>query len=92
MRDMATVPRVTYALIAINVIVFLAGGQLDPEQRGLRERRHRKERCSGAANLRCWPGRASPTASGGGWSRSGFLHENILHIGFNMWVLLLPRA
>ena len=34
------------------------------------------------------PGR-SPTASSGGSSRCGFLHENLLHIGFNMYVLYL---
>ncbi|MGC2373208.1 MAG: rhomboid family intramembrane serine protease [Solirubrobacteraceae bacterium] len=82
MRDMATRPRVTFALIAINVLVFLGEeGQLS---------------ISGA-------GVYGPVVNHGFLSRytvgveheywrlvtSGFLHENLLHIGFNMYLLYL---
>jgi membrane associated rhomboid family serine protease len=84
MRDMAAVPRVTYALIAINVIVFLAEGGFtatgQPTSKVYEE---------GAlfASIHGFP---SLGVAHGQWWRivtSGFMHENIVHIGFNMLVL-----
>jgi membrane associated rhomboid family serine protease len=82
MRDMASVPRVTYALIVINVLAFfteqgqfsLAGttihGSVIEEgvlyRNGIAEG-HQYWRLISAA----------------------FLHENLLHIGFNMYLLYL---
>jgi membrane associated rhomboid family serine protease len=88
MRDMATVPRVTYALIAINVIVFLTEGtrafSLEGEASGTVIA---KGALLGSSE---YPLLAGQGVAHGQWWRlvsSGFLHENILHIGFNMWVL-----
>jgi membrane associated rhomboid family serine protease len=83
LRDTRSGPVVTYALIAINVIVFLAegGGALT---------------FSGSASGSIYlKGALIGSLAGKGvaygeWWRiisSGFLHENIIHIGFNMWVL-----
>jgi membrane associated rhomboid family serine protease len=81
-RDMASRPRVTYALIAINVVVFLTeqgqftlfgatvhGPVIDES---ILDRPH--------------------IASAHEYWRlvsSGFVHENLLHIGFNMYLLYL---
>ena len=87
MRNTSAVPQVTYALIAINVIVFLAeGNSLDLTARADQRRLSHKGALLGS-NAACYPARASPTGSGGGIITSGFLHENLLHIGFNMYVL-----
>jgi membrane associated rhomboid family serine protease len=82
MRDIATKPRVTFGLIAFNVIAFLGEeGQLS---------------ISGSAIH-------GPIIENGVLYRyavgvehqywrlvtSGFLHENLLHIGFNMYLLYL---
>jgi membrane associated rhomboid family serine protease len=82
MRNIATRPRVTFALIALNVLAFLAEqGQLS----------------LGGSNIH------GPVIDHGFLSRyavgveheywrlvtSGFLHENVLHIGFNMYLLYL---
>jgi membrane associated rhomboid family serine protease len=84
MRDMATVPRVTYALIAINAIVFLAEGSftLSGQPTG---KVYEEGALFGSI-------RGVPTlgVAHGQWWRivtGGFLHENLIHIGFNMWVL-----
>lgn len=84
MRGMATVPRVTYALIAINVAVFLAESNftLNGQPTG-------KVYEEGAlfGSLRGVP---TLGVAHGQWWRiitSGFMHENLIHIGFNMWVL-----
>lgn len=82
MRDMPTVPRVTYALIAINVIAFfteqgqfsLAGTTIHGTviEEGVLYR--------------------GAIAEGHQYWRllsSGFLHENLLHLGFNMYLLYL---
>ncbi len=87
MRDMATVPRVTYSLIAINIIAFLSEGNLTLNSGGSGNGVYLKGALLGSSE--------SPLLAGQGvahdqWWRlvsSGFLHENILHIGFNMWVL-----
>ena len=79
-RTMSGVPRVTYALIAANVIVFLAeigtGVQL----------------LGGLGNSSVIRNFALSrfTVAQGDWWRlvtSGFLHANLIHIGFNMYVL-----
>jgi membrane associated rhomboid family serine protease len=80
MRDIATVPRVTYALIAINVIAFfteqgqftLGGAQI-----------HGKVIEEGVLY------RAGISVGHQYWRlvTSAFLHENIIHIGFNMYLL-----
>jgi membrane associated rhomboid family serine protease len=88
MRDMATVPQVTYALIAINVIIFLAEGTgaftLEGEASGTLIT---KGALLGSSES---PLLAGQGVAHGQWWRivtSGFLHENFLHIAFNMWVL-----
>ncbi len=84
MRGMATVPRVTYALIAINVAVFLAEGSFtfNSQPTG---KVYEEGALFGSI-------RGIPTlgVAHGQWWRivtSGFMHENLIHIGFNMWVL-----
>jgi membrane associated rhomboid family serine protease len=92
LRTVASVPRVTYALIAINVIVFLTEGS-DVFTLGLSSGSGptgavvRKGALLGSS---AFPGLAGEgVAHGQIWrlATSGFLHENLLHIGFNMWVL-----
>ena len=82
MREMASVPRVAYALIAINVVAFfteqgqftISGaniyGRVINEGVIYREAIH--------VGHQYWR-----------LVTSGFLHENILHIGFNMYLLYL---
>jgi len=84
MRDMAGVPRVTYALIAVNVIVFLAEGRVTVSSGGGVGTIYSK-----GALLGSLPGLSIGVAHGQWWRlvTSGFLHENLIHIGFNMWVL-----
>ena len=84
MRNMATRPRVTFALIAINVIVFLFEGSFtlggQPTGRVYEE----------GALFGSILGVPTLGVAHGQWWRlltNGFLHENLLHIGFNMWVL-----
>ena len=86
MRDMATVPRVTYALIAINVAVFLSEGSftLSGQPSG---KIYEEGALFGSI-------RGIPTlgVAHGQWWRivsSGFMHENLIHIGFNMYVLYI---
>ncbi len=83
MRDTRSRLVVTYALIAINVIVFLAEG-------------HHAFTISGAVSGKVYEegaligSLAGKGVAYGEWWRivtSGFLHENLIHIGFNMWVL-----
>lgn len=84
MRNMATRPQVTFALIAINVIVFLSEGNLtlsgQPTGKVYEE----------GALFGSILGVPTLGVAHGQWWRlvtNGFLHENLLHIGFNMWVL-----
>jgi membrane associated rhomboid family serine protease len=84
MRNMATQPRVTFALIAINVIVFLSEGNftLGGQPTG---KVYEEGALFGSI-------RGVPTlgVAHGQWWRlvtSGFMHENLVHIGLNMWVL-----
>lgn len=82
LRDMATMPRVTYALIAINVVAFLAEqGQFSLFGTGI----HGKVIDEGVLY------RAGIATEHQYWRlvSAGFLHENIAHIGFNMYLLYL---
>ncbi len=81
MRELATVPRVTYALLAVNVIAFLteqgqftlAGSEIHGPviDEGVLFRE-----AIGHGNDQYWR-----------LLTSAFLHENLLHIGFNMYLL-----
>jgi membrane associated rhomboid family serine protease len=90
MRDMASVPRVTYTLIAINVIVFLLEGRgalsIEGEASGTIIN---KGALLGSSELPPLAGQG--VAHGQLWRivTSGFLHENLIHIGFNMYVLYI---
>jgi membrane associated rhomboid family serine protease len=88
MRDMTTVPQVTYALIAINVIVFLAEGPSAFTVSGAASGTvATKGALLGSSES---PFLAGQGVAHGQWWRivtSGFLHEDFLHIGFNMLVL-----
>ncbi len=81
MRDIATVPRVTYTLIAINVIAFFTEqGQFTISGSTI----HGTVINEGVLYR-------EGIAEGQYWRlvSSAFLHENLLHIGFNMYLLYL---
>jgi membrane associated rhomboid family serine protease len=90
MRDMASEPRVTYALIAVNVVAYLAEGSFTISSGGvLGGTLYDKGALLGSFP---GPGFAGQGVAHGQWWRlitSGFLHENFLHIGMNMLVLYL---
>lgn len=79
LRTMRTVPRVTYALIAINVLVFLIAGNYTIN--------------GGAGGSIVANGYISRlTVANGDYYRlitNAFLHENLLHVAFNMYLLYL---
>lgn len=82
MREMTRVPRVTYALIAINVVVFLAEkGQFTLSGTTVR----------GTVVNEGFLSRPTIGILHQYWRliSSGFIHENFLHIGFNMYLLYL---
>jgi membrane associated rhomboid family serine protease len=84
MRDMraSSVPRVTYALIAINIVAFLAEqGQLTVSGSTI----HGTVVDEGDLY------RSAVSEMHQYWRlvTSGFLHENLLHIAFNMYLLYL---
>jgi membrane associated rhomboid family serine protease len=82
MRNMAKVPRVTYALIAINVVAFLTEqGQFSLFGANL----HGPVIDEGVLD------RFDVSISHQYWRliSSAFLHENFIHIGFNMYLLYL---
>jgi membrane associated rhomboid family serine protease len=96
MRNIMTRPRVTFALIAINVIVFLSEeGQLTIAgssihgpviEEGILARMLTVVNGQGLVVTRF------PISGEHQYWRlltSGFLHENLLHIGFNMYLLYL---
>ncbi|HEY5045482.1 MAG TPA: rhomboid family intramembrane serine protease [Solirubrobacteraceae bacterium] len=79
-------PEVTIALIVINVVAFLAEGNItlsgQPTSKIYEE----------GALLGSFHGLPTLGVAHGQWWRivtSGFLHENIIHIGFNMYVLYI---
>jgi membrane associated rhomboid family serine protease len=82
MRDMGTRPRVTLALIAINVIVFLTEqGQFSvfgTSIHGTVIKESVLDRLHISVEHEYWR-----------LVSSGFIHENLLHIGFNMYLLYL---
>ena len=89
MREMSTVPRVTYALIAINVVAFLSEGRLTVTSgEGANDVNH-KGALLGSSPLPEWAHQG--VAHGQYWRivTSGFLQENLLHIGFNMYLLYI---
>jgi membrane associated rhomboid family serine protease len=82
MRDSATRPRVTYALIAINIVVFLAEqGQFTLFGSTIH----------GPVIDESVLARFQIAEAHQYWRlvTSGFVHENLLHIGFNMYLLYL---
>jgi membrane associated rhomboid family serine protease len=82
MREMAREPRVTYALIAINVLVFLAErGQFSVSGSDL----HGTVFEEGALN------RETISIAHQYWRlvSNAFIHENLIHILFNMYLLYL---
>lgn len=82
MRNMATRPRVTFALIALNVLAFLGEeGQLSlagSNIHGPLIEHGIIYRYAVGVEHQYWR-----------LLSSGFLHENVLHIGFNMYLLYL---
>jgi membrane associated rhomboid family serine protease len=86
MRGLASVPQVTYALIAINVAAFLAEGNLS-----INGGASNKVFSEGAL-IGSLPNVPGVGVAHGQWWRivtGGFLHEGLLHIGFNMYVLYI---
>jgi membrane associated rhomboid family serine protease len=80
LRSTTNEPVVTYALIAINVVVFLAEGQF-----GIGS-------TSGGTHLFNKFALSGPDVANGDYWRivtSGFLHAGLLHIFFNMYLLYL---
>src|SRR3984893_11126542 len=89
MRDMSAVPRLTYALIAINVIAFLTEGNITATGGGVGNSVYLKGALLGSSDQ---PPLIGQGVAHGQWWRivtGGFLHENLLHIGFNMYVLYI---
>lgn len=85
MRSTAAQPRVTFALIAINAVVFLAEGRLSAAGSGGGDTVYRKGALLGSSETLIAEGVAH-----GQWWRivtGGFLHANLLHIFFNMYIL-----
>jgi membrane associated rhomboid family serine protease len=83
-RNVARRPEVTLALIAINVVAFLAEGNITITGQPTDKVYEEGALVGSIAGL---PGVG--VAHGQLWRivTGGFLHENILHIGFNMYVL-----
>jgi membrane associated rhomboid family serine protease len=87
MREMPSVPQVTYALIAINVVAFLASGHVTLFGGGAGNDLYRKGVLLGSSESQEY---FRQGVAHGQWWRivtGGFLHENLIHIGFNMYVL-----
>jgi len=84
MREMATVPQITYALIVINVAAFVAEGNFSFGGQPTNSIYEKGALLGSEVRL---PGQG--VAHGQLWRivTSGFLHENLVHIGFNMYVL-----
>jgi membrane associated rhomboid family serine protease len=89
MRDIAAIPRVTYGLIVLNAILFLAEGHVTVSGEVSSGVLYEKGALFGSTNF---PVFANQGVAHGQWWRlvtSGFLHESILHVGLNMLVLYL---
>jgi membrane associated rhomboid family serine protease len=87
MGNIAAVPRVTYALIAINVVAFVTEGNLTLGGGGVGNGVYQKGALLGSSEISVLAGQG---VAHGEWWRivtGGFLHENLIHIGFNMYVL-----
>jgi membrane associated rhomboid family serine protease len=90
MREMSAVPRVTYALIAINVAVFLAEGRFTFASSGSATSVFEKGALVGSELVQRGAVVHKEGVAYGQWWRivtGGFLHENVIHILFNMYVL-----
>jgi len=84
LRNTVRRPEVTFALIAINAAAFLAEGNISISGQPTNDVYLK------GALLGSSPGLPGQGVAHGQWWRiitSGFLHENLLHIGFNMYVL-----
>jgi membrane associated rhomboid family serine protease len=90
LRQASSVPQVTYALIVINVIAFLAEGGSGLTFNGSPTGSvYLKGALLGSSE---YPGLAGQGVAHGQLWRivsSGFLHESLIHIGFNMYVLYI---
>jgi membrane associated rhomboid family serine protease len=87
MRDMPSAPLLTVALIAINVVAFLAEGRLSVGSGGGSGTIYDEGALLGSSEL---PQFAGQGIAHGQWWRivtGGFLHANFLHIAFNMYLL-----
>lgn len=85
-RNVSSRPELTLALIAINVVAFLAEGNVSVTGQPT-DKVYEKGALFGSLE-----GFAGQGVAHGQWWRivtGGFLHENLLHIGFNMYVLYL---
>jgi membrane associated rhomboid family serine protease len=90
LREMSTVPRVTYALIAVNVGVFLAEGRFTFTGGSEASSVYEKGALLGSALVQHGGVVHREGVAYDQWWRivtGGFLHEGLLHIFFNMYVL-----
>jgi membrane associated rhomboid family serine protease len=86
LRNTIRRPEVTFALIAINVVAFLAEGNISFSGQPT-SKVYEEGALFGSIN-----GIPTLGVAHGQWWRvisSGFLHENLIHIGFNMYVLYI---
>ncbi len=92
MRELPSGPQVTYALIAINVIAFLAEGRLAGGGGGGAGNFFNEGALIGSGLEGTVTHITAVGVAYGQWWRlitSGFLHVNLLHIAFNMYFLFL---
>lgn len=90
LRQASSVPQATYALIVINVIAFLAEGSSVFSISGAPSGSvYLKGALLGSSTFPQLAGQG--VAHGQLWRivTSGFLHESLIHIGFNMYVLYI---